>query len=268
MEWLEDTEALHELLCWGLIAFGVASGILLLCSDLRAPYGRWFSSQQQAWWWGSASLPARAAWMTQELPALLFPLYMAASHSQQLQLQPDPRTCIAAAFLLHYTNRSLIYPLRLRGGKRTALTVWAMAALFCCCNGFLQGWCLLAHLPPGAAWAPHHVLGLGLWAAGCAANMHCDSLLRNLRQSTGDTGYKIPRGGLFEYVSAANYAAESLEWVGYAIACGTASLAPWAFVLATVCNLAPRARSHHAWYKQRFGAAYPASRRAFIPYVW
>lgn len=40
MEWLEDTEALHELLCWGLIAFGVASGILLLCSDLRAPYGR------------------------------------------------------------------------------------------------------------------------------------------------------------------------------------------------------------------------------------
>ena len=63
---------------------------------------------------------------------------MAASQSQQLQLQADPRTCTAAAFLLHYTNRSLIYPLRLRGGKRTALTVWAMAALFCCCNGFLQ----------------------------------------------------------------------------------------------------------------------------------
>jgi steroid 5-alpha reductase family enzyme len=81
-------------------------------------------------------------------------------------------------------------------------------------------------------------------------------------------GYKIPTGGLFEYVSAANYTAETLEWLGYAIACGTASLAPWAFALATACNLAPRARSHHAWYKQKFGAGYPASRRAFIPFVW
>jgi hypothetical protein len=81
-------------------------------------------------------------------------------------------------------------------------------------------------------------------------------------------GYKIPRGGLFEYVSAANYTAETLEWLGYAVACGSASLAPWAFALATACNLAPRARSHHAWYKQKFGAAYPASRSAFIPFVW
>jgi hypothetical protein len=75
---------------------------------------------------------------TQELPSLLIPLYLAASQPAQLQLRLDPRTFAAAAFLLHYANRSLIYPLRLRGGKRTALTVWAMAALFCSVNGFLQ----------------------------------------------------------------------------------------------------------------------------------
>jgi 3-oxo-5-alpha-steroid 4-dehydrogenase 1 len=75
---------------------------------------------------------------TQELPCLLLPIYLAATHPGQLQLRADPRTVTAAASLLHYTNRSLVYPLRLRGGKRTALTVWAMATLFCCCNGFLQ----------------------------------------------------------------------------------------------------------------------------------
>jgi hypothetical protein len=55
------------------------------------------------------------------------------------------------------------------------------------CHG-LQGWCLLAQLPAGSPWHLHHVLGLALWAAGWLANMHCDALLRNLRQSEGDTG--------------------------------------------------------------------------------
>jgi hypothetical protein len=43
MELFNSIEELHELLCWGLVAFGVASGLLLLCSDLRAPYGRYMT---------------------------------------------------------------------------------------------------------------------------------------------------------------------------------------------------------------------------------
>lgn len=81
-------------------------------------------------------------------------------------------------------------------------------------------------------------------------------------------GYKVPHGGLFEYVSAANYLAETVEWLGYAVACWDASLAPWAFAWATLCNLAPRARSHHQWYRAKFKEAYPANRKAFIPFVW
>lgn len=50
----------------------------------------------------------------------------------------SPCSCLAATFLLHYTYRSLIYPFRIRGGKGTALVVWAMAAGFCCWNGFIQ----------------------------------------------------------------------------------------------------------------------------------
>lgn len=43
-------------------------------------------------------------------------------------------------------------------------------------------------------------------------------------------------------------------------------LAPsWAFVLAEVTSMLPRAMRGHAWYKEKFGNKYPKSRKAAIP---
>ena len=72
-----------------------------------------------------------------------------------------------------------------------------------------------------------------------------DVTLVKLRKP-GESGYKIPRGGLFEYVSAANYFSEIVEWVGYAIASG-GSLPAIAFAFYTFCNVAPRGHSHHRY---------------------
>ena len=50
-------------------------------------------------------------------------------------------------------------------------------------------------------------------------------------------------GGIFEYVSGANFFGEILEWLGFAI--GTWSLPGAAFAFFVVCNLGPRAFQHH-----------------------
>jgi 3-oxo-5-alpha-steroid 4-dehydrogenase 1 len=79
------------------------------------------------------------------------------------------------------------------------------------------------------------------------------------------TGYKIPHGGMFKYVSAANYFGEVLEWAGWALA--LRSLPSAAFAFFTFCNLAPRADAHHKWYKAKF-EDYPANRKAIVPCLW
>jgi hypothetical protein len=40
MKRASDSQWLYELFCWGLAAFGIVSGMILLCTDLRAPHGR------------------------------------------------------------------------------------------------------------------------------------------------------------------------------------------------------------------------------------
>lgn len=63
--------------------------------------------------------------------------------------------------------------------------------------------------------------------------------------------YQIPRGGLFEYVSAPHYLGEIIEWTGFCIACD-GRLASLSFAIWTAANLIPRALHTHAWYRQTF----------------
>lgn len=73
-------------------------------------------------------------------------------------------------------------------------------------------------------------------------NITSDRILRNLRKD-GSSGYRIPYGGLFQYVSGANYLGECIEWAGYALF--ARSLPSVAFAFFTVSNLGPRAVQHH-----------------------
>jgi 3-oxo-5-alpha-steroid 4-dehydrogenase 1 len=134
-------------------------------------------------------------------------------------------------------------------------------------NGYLNGrWLFTFSDPYPREWLldPRFIAGTCLFVAGLALNHHSDEVLRRLRRP-GETGYKIPRGGLYRWVSCPNYLGEIIEWTGWAIA--TWSLPGLLFAVWTFANLAPRGWEHHGWYKEKF-ADYPKDRRAIIPFVF
>lgn len=173
---------------------------------------------------------------------------------------------IYSLWMLHYTHRTFIYPFRQRNkDKPMPLMVVAFGMLFNLVNGFFNGYFLgnFASYELSWFWSAAFIVGAVLFFVGMTINIRSDNTLLNLRKP-GETGYKIPQGRLFNYVSCPNLMGEMIEWIGFAIL--SWNLAALSFAVWTVANLFPRALAHHQWYKDNFDD-YPEQRKAVIPFV-
>ncbi len=226
---------------------------------VAAPYGRYTRSS-----WGPR-IDRTWGWVIMEAPSSLGILLFFILGNRHANLT-------AWIFLLiwqaHYIHRAFIFPFRMRGeAKRLTLVTVALGVVFNLGNSYLNGRYLftLSPLYP-AQWLlePRFLVGAALFFLGLSINIRADNTLIRLR-TPGDKGYRIPRGGLFEYVSCPNYLGELIEWFGWALA--TWSLSGLTFALWTAANLAPRARTHHRWYRKQF-ADYPERRKALVPYLF
>mmetsp|Transcript_48497 Transcript_48497/g.109890 ORF Transcript_48497/g.109890 Transcript_48497/m.109890 type:complete len:283 (-) Transcript_48497:86-934(-) len=242
----------------------------LLCSGVSAPYGRYNSPEAKAAGRGpvmrmlsSCDVNARLAWMLQECPTLIAAVAAWVYRDAECAASMG-NVILLLCFSAHYSNRAIIYPLRMKGSKPVPLPVMLMAMMFCAINGCIQCFSLMRLLMIPIS-GVSFFLGMIVWVLGLYVNMDADRILRNLRKP-GETGYKIPTGGMFDYVSGANLFGETLEWIGFAMAMGGA-LPGVTFAFCTACNVGPRAMEHHRWYLEKFKDEYPKSRRAFIPFV-
>lgn len=251
-----DLISYYDIATRAVIAIAALVFVLLLVID--APYGRHVSDR-----WGP-TLPAKLGWVLMELPSPLAMLavYLAGPHAGE----PLPLFFLAL-FQIHYVNRAVIQPLRTQGSeRRTTLFIVVAAFVFNSLNGALIGYAV-AHMGPyTASWLtdPRFLVGVALFIAGAVINVHSDAVLRALRKP-GESGYWVPHGGLYRWVTCPNYLGEIIEWTGFALA--TWSMAGLAFALFTFANLAPRARANHLWYRERF-EAYPRERRALLPWIF
>ncbi len=168
----------------------------------------------------------------------------------------------------HYVYRTFIYTGMMRGGseRRFPLPLALMAFVFNCLNGYANGYHLFGAgglYPSPWIYDPRFILGLLMFFSGMMIHVESDRRLRRLRRRH-ETTYAVPRGGLFELVSAPNYFGEILQWTGWAVA--TWSLAGLAFAVFTAANLLPRGIAHHRWYRNTY-ESYPEKRKAVIPFV-
>lgn len=217
--------------------------------------------------WGPA-INNRLGWIIMEAPVFFAMLAM-------WLLSPrrgEPALIVMTSlFLLHYFQRSFIFPMLIKGKSRMPLSIIISGVIFNLLNAYMiGGWFFYLQpapqYPVSWLWSPLFILGTIIFFTGMAVNIHSDSIIRNLR-GPGDTGHYIPRGGMFRFVASANYFGELTEWVGFAIL--TWSPPGAIFALWTFANLAPRARATHLKYKSMFGDEYTQLHRRYIlPFIY
>ena len=170
---------------------------------------------------------------------------------------------LISIWVIHYINRSIIFPLRINKSSEIPISVILSAIFFNIINGFTNGFYLgnLASFTNDYIYNLNFILGLILFVLGVLINITADNILINIRNE--NKGYQIPQGKLYNFISCPNYLGEMIEWVGFAIMCW--SIPSLLFAIWTIANLLPRAISQHKWYKDKFD--YPSNRKAIIPFI-
>ena len=240
-----------------LLELALAGITFLALWFIVAPYGRHVRPG-----WGP-SLPAKVGWILMESPAVVafIALYAQGNHSRE----PVPLV-LAALWLIHYFQRVLIFPFRLKpGAKEIPVLVALLGFAFNLLNASVNAPQVSAYGAYEPSWLvdPRFIIGAFLFFAGLTINIRADSVLLRLRKP-GVSGYSVPKGALHDLVASPNYLGEILEWTGWAIA--TWSLAGGAFAIYTAANLVPRAVANLEWYRASF-PDYPPKRRAIFPWL-
>lgn len=247
------------ILCYIWLALAIAVHITMFF--VTAPFGRHTSEK-----WGPM-VNNKLGWFIMELPSLGIMLYylIAGTYSFESNVW-----ILFLCWLFHYTNRTLIYPMRIHATKKKMpLFIVLNAILFNSVNAGLNGY-FLAELAAtdfyGNNWLTswNFILGAFLFLTGLIINWKTDTILIRLRKP-GETGYKIPQGFLFNYISSPNLFGEIMEWTGFAIMAW--NLPALTFMAWTFANLVPRAKNHHDWYLTHF-PDYPKNRKAVFPFFF
>jgi 3-oxo-5-alpha-steroid 4-dehydrogenase 1 len=250
----------------GMAAMAVVVFVALFF--FKAGYGYLSSSN-----WGP-KINNKVAWILMEAPAFIFLLYYTVSFSLSGIDTGNSKIVLyimAGLFLLHYFQRSFIFPLLMRGKSTMPIAVMLMGLTFNTLNAYMIGGWLYGAAPSGMyttalLYSPKFIIGLVIFFLGMSINMHSDHVIRNLRKP-GDTKHYIPYKGFYRYVTSANYVGELTEWIGFAIL--TWSPAGLLFAVWTFANLGPRAKSLTEKYEAEFGEEYKKlNKKHIIPFIW
>ena len=235
----DSAESILFMSCMTMILVAIPTFLALLF--IEAPYGRYSKTNGSSW--AGPLIPARVGWVVMESVNIWVILFVCYHYGVDEFQKSVANEVIIALFMLHYVNRSFIFPFRMKSPAPMTIFIFCASSTFCFWNSMNQAFSILVvnRIPDDWVFNPQFVVGVLLFFIGFATNIYGDEVLINLRKPTDKPGtYKIPYGGAYKYISCPNYAGECLEWIGFAMA-SRYSLSGIAFAAYTFANLAPRA---------------------------
>lgn len=244
------------------VMFVTAVIVFIALHFIQAGYGMLRNGK-----WGPA-VPNRIGWIVMEAPVFIL-MGLLWGYSGR-RFEPTP-LIFFLLFQSHYLHRAFIYPFLLKGNSTMPLGIIAMGIVFNALNALMQGGWIFYLAPadrytPQWLTSPQFITGVLLFFTGMAINIHSDRIVRNLRKP-GDTRHYLPEGGMFRYVSSANYFGEIVEWTGFAVL--TWSLTGALFAIWTFANLVPRANALYHKYEEMFGQEFiRKKRKKIIPFIY
>lgn len=237
-------------------------GVCLVAENLASTaYGRFGEGAY-------VTLPPHIGWWLMELPVTITFAYFFFVKGGSQSREPVPRFC-AAVMCWHYAYRGWIFPFSIVSHKdsKFSLVPALFGSMVTVTHGYLNAKWFAEHGKHlNRQWlrSPLFRLGIAMYASGFYMLTWHDTILRNLR-TPGGPRYSIPRGGLFEYATCAQYFCELWTFLGFwLISAGPNG----AFIfMVSVSNLVPRSVMTTTWYKKTFPGEYP-ERYHLIPFIF
>lgn len=253
--------SLHTFNIFLVVMAVVAVVVFVSLFFVDAGYGKFYDRK-----WGPA-INNRLGWVLMESPVffLMIALWLCSGRRTDIA-----RVVMLVIFELHYFQRSFIFPLLIRGEGKMPLSIILMGVLFNSLNALAQGGWLFYFSPverytPAWLLDPRFMVGTAIFFYGMYVNISSDSIIRHLRKP-GDNSHHLPQGGMFRYVTSANYFGELLEWTGFAVL--TWSWAGALFAVWTFANLGPRAARIYERYNNEFPGQIAPGTKRIIPFVY
>ena len=251
------TNAFHIYL-WVMVC--LAAVVFIALQFLNAGYGMLYSQKSRNTVKIGPAINNKVAWFFMELPVFLVMIIIWACSPHRFDIVP----CVfLLLFEMHYFQRALIFPWIIKGNSKMPIGIMIMGICFNILNAVMQGyWIFFESYNVGYQvfgigytdiewlWSPQFIIGTILFIAGFVINLHSDYIIRHLRKDDNDTKHYLPKGGLFNYVTSANYFGELMEWLGFAIL--TWSVSGLVFFIWTFANLVPRTRTIYKRYQEEF----------------
>jgi len=172
-------------------------------------------------------------------------------------------------FMLHYLKREYetLFVHRFGNGTMPLRNLFKNSSYYWG-NAILCGYFINrpGYTPPSSVLV---YVGAAMFIIGELGNFLAHQTLRNLRRP-GTKERNIPKGGLFNLVSCANYTYEIFGWIGFSLMVN--SFAAWIFMAQGAFQMYFWAIAKHKRYIREFTGEngtekYPRNRKALVPFI-